>query len=347
VTTPGAAAEALAALVNAPLAALALDDGRIVGATAGAAQALGHPRPALVGRTLADLAAPDDRHLLAPLAAGAPLPLPVAVGTVSADGAPRTLTLAGGPTVVVVELARPVVYWESDPAEPSLGANPLRGVDGALSHDVRGALRGVKSFLELVERSDALAADEKASRFLAIARGAGADADTMVERLVHLLRIHDRPAAVEPLDLTALLGDARRSADDPAAALDVRVDDDLPHVVGNAELLVEVLAELLTNAAKFGASTVDVSARSEGAWVWIAVADDGPGIPEELREDAFRLFRLLQPKGRVPGVGMGLPIGRAIATAHGGSLVLEGREGGGTVAVLRLVAAGGERGRDG
>lgn len=331
---------AVTALSGGPLSVVAVDDGRIRVATDLAARRLGHPAATLVGRRLADLAAPDDRSSLDPLLGGEATG-GIQIGVITADGAPRSIRLDGGPSIISVELARPAVYWESDAAEPALSANPLRGVDGALSHDVRGALRGVKSFLELVERSDALAADEKASRFLGIARAAGADADVMVERLVHLLRIHDRPVEIEALAVADLLAEAsERTADtEGVPALTVAVEGELPHVVGNRELLVECLTELLTNAARFGGddTTVTVSSTDREGWAWIRVADDGPGVPEDLLDDAFRFFRLLQPKGRYPGVGMGLPICRATAEAHAGRLHLELGPDGGTVAVLRLV----------
>lgn len=331
---------AVEALAEASLSVVAVEGGRIQAATGLAGRRLGRDRDALVGRRLADLVAPDDRPAVEALLSGDG-PGPVRVGVIADDGAPRSISLDGGPSIVTVELARPLVYWESDAAEPALAANPLRGVDSALSHDVRGALRGVKSFLELVERSDALEADEKASRFLGIARAAGADADAMVERLVHLLRIHDRPAEIEQLAFADLVDAATaRLADiDGLPAVAVRVDGELPHVVGNRELLVECLAELLTNAARFGGeqTTVGISATEEEGWTWIRLADDGPGVPDDLLDDAFRLFRLLQPKGRYPGVGMGLPICRATAEAHAGTLRLERGPDGGTVAVLRLV----------
>jgi len=65
------------------------------------------------------------------------------------------------------------------------------------------------------------------------------------------------------------------------------------------------------------------------------VADDGPGVPTNLRE---RLFDPLV-SGRPGGTGLGLSIAARIARAHGGSIELSDRPGGGTVASVRLPAA--------
>jgi two-component system osmolarity sensor histidine kinase EnvZ len=73
-------------------------------------------------------------------------------------------------------------------------------------------------------------------------------------------------------------------------------------------------------------------------FVQICVDDDGPGIPEERREEAFRPFHRLD-EGRnlqAGGVGLGLAIARDIARAHGGDLFLDKSPEGGLRAVVRL-----------
>lgn len=94
---------------------------------------------------------------------------------------------------------------------------------------------------------------------------------------------------------------------------------------------------LIDNALKHGAH-VGVTLANNGRSVEIFVDDDGPGIPPERREEAFRPFHRLD-QGRnlkAGGVGLGLAIARDIARAHGGDLTLDSSVMGGLRAAIRL-----------
>jgi two-component system osmolarity sensor histidine kinase EnvZ len=101
--------------------------------------------------------------------------------------------------------------------------------------------------------------------------------------------------------------------------------------------LKRCITNLIDNALKHG-KHVAVTVRREGRAIAILVDDDGPGIPEALREEAFRPFHRLD-EGRnlqTGGSGLGLAIARDIARAHGGELTLGESAQGGLRAALRL-----------
>jgi two-component system osmolarity sensor histidine kinase EnvZ len=101
--------------------------------------------------------------------------------------------------------------------------------------------------------------------------------------------------------------------------------------------LRRVLANLIDNALKHG-SRVAVRLSQDDRLVEIAVEDNGPGIPEERREEAFRPFHRLDEGRNLQsgGSGLGLAIARDIARAHGGEIVLDHSAMGGLKATVRL-----------
>jgi two-component system osmolarity sensor histidine kinase EnvZ len=83
---------------------------------------------------------------------------------------------------------------------------------------------------------------------------------------------------------------------------------------------------------------IHVAAQVDGESVLVAVDDDGPGIPDDLHEDAFRPFsRLDETRTKnAKGVGLGLAIARDVARSHGGDVILSKSPLGGLRATLRL-----------
>ena len=102
--------------------------------------------------------------------------------------------------------------------------------------------------------------------------------------------------------------------------------------------LKRALSNLVMNAAAHG-ETVEVAAtaRASGG-VEIIVDDDGPGIPQDRYEDAFKAFNRLDDSRNQneKGVGLGLAIARDVARSHGGDIVLDRSPLGGLRAIVRL-----------
>ncbi|MEV5328681.1 ATP-binding protein [Nonomuraea sp. NPDC052634] len=195
------------------------------------------------------------------------------------------------------------------------------------SHELRTPITGLMVRLEegLHDRSEAdwRAALDDARRLADI-----------VEDLLLMARLDaGAPVKKKRLDLGRLVEDevARRPSRLPVT---VRAEPGV-YVRGNRLRLARLLINLLSNADRYGDSKVEVHVRSSGDQAVLEVVDDGPGIPEEMRERVFERFtRLDKTRSRdVGGSGLGLPIARDIAREHGGELTIEGPQ---TRLVLRL-----------
>ncbi len=115
------------------------------------------------------------------------------------------------------------------------------------------------------------------------------------------------------------------------------IADDVPLLSIDPILFEQLFVNLLENAAKYtppGSELAIRAVRAEGMVV-VEVADRGPGIPPGEEERVFERFHRVARPG-VRGAGLGLPIARAIAQAHGGHLTASNRPDGGAVFRLTL-----------
>ena len=197
-----------------------------------------------------------------------------------------------------------------------------------ISHDLKTPLTRMRLQLAMMPKdadTEAMQADlaemeRMLNEYLEFARGEGSD-------------------IVEPVELGGLAAEAVANAERAHHAggrIKLGHVDDLTIAV-RRHALTRCLTNLIDNALKYG-RRAHVSVKRAGRSVEIAVEDDGPGIPEERREEAFRPFHRLD-EGRnlqVGGVGLGLTIARDIARSHGGDILLQERAGSGLRAVIRL-----------
>jgi len=125
-------------------------------------------------------------------------------------------------------------------------------------------------------------------------------------------------------------------AEEKGITLSVRAPDRLP-AFGDRELIQQAAANLVDNAVKFSppGGAVALSATATQAGVEIAVADQGPGIPDADRARAAERFFRGESARNTPGAGLGLALVQAVAQLHGGSLHLADAAPG-LVAILSL-----------
>ncbi len=179
----------------------------------------------------------------------------------------------------------------------------------------------------------------------------GADKDTAsllqdLTEMEHMLDEYldfargDSGEDAEATDLGDVVAEAALAAASARAAANDRLHIETPSGIRLAvkrNALKRCATNLIDNALKHG-NRVDVAVARNGHFVEILVDDDGPGIPEGRREEAFRPFHRLD-EGRnlqTGGVGLGLAIARDIARAHGGDLILGASRLGGLRAAIRL-----------
>jgi PAS domain S-box-containing protein len=168
------------------------------------------------------------------------------------------------------------------------------------------------------------------------------DAGQRIHKLTRDLTAYARPSSgkSEPLELAPLIDQAAlicKPALKEADAVVQRDYHDLPLVLGNRSALTQVFVNLISNAAQAIArgGTIRLELRAEGALVRATVADDGPGLSDEVRAHLFEPFFTTRP-GR--GVGLGLATVKEILERHGATVAVESAPGRGTRVTVTLPA---------
>jgi two-component system osmolarity sensor histidine kinase EnvZ len=194
-----------------------------------------------------------------------------------------------------------------------------------VSHDLRTPLTRLKLQLALLPPSpetedakrDLAEMEETLDEYLAFAKGIAEEA----------------PAEV---DLRALAEDVVSESQRTGADVTIEADGAVL-IPGRMRALKRCMLNLIDNAIAHG-DKVQVAVKGEADAVTVTVDDNGPGIPEDLYEEAFRPFsRLDETRSRnQKGVGLGLAIARDVARSHGGDIKLSKSPLGGLRASLRL-----------
>ncbi|MDF2862958.1 MAG: domain protein 3 [Achromobacter mucicolens] len=166
------------------------------------------------------------------------------------------------------------------------------------------------------------------------------DMQHMVDQFIGFVRGTD-PAAYRyaPIVLSEWLTERVGAWQGAGTAIGLNTDAQASGAVVQADAVAlgRLLDNLIGNALNHGAPPVDVALRREEEYAVLDVADHGPGIVPERRQEALRPFsRLDDARTRTGSVGLGLALAEAIARAHGGSLELREAPSGGLCVRVRL-----------
>jgi two-component system sensor histidine kinase BaeS len=200
------------------------------------------------------------------------------------------------------------------------GVQDQRRLIADASHELRTPLSAMRAEIDVSLRADELS--PAAARVLESAREEVDRLSRMVDDLLTLATADEEGGLELRLAVTDLADLGRAAADELGVHVELRGGP--APVLADAQRLGRAIRNVIENAAEFsppgGAITIETAPGR------IAVTDEGPGIPPELREKVFeRFFRADPSRSRATGgSGLGLAIAREIVDAHGGTIRVEG-----------------------
>lgn len=212
-----------------------------------------------------------------------------------------------------------------------------------ITHDLRSPLTAMLGYAGLIQNAKICKNEEDAQKYLDSLVRSGKEMLILISNLLRWSWVEEGKFSFqkEPLQVSPILKEAVDGlgvlAKPKQLSIAVGAPDDL-WALTDGDKFKEILNNLITNAIKFSrpGGTIRVSAEAVDSRVRISVADQGPGIPSEERENLFKKFSNLRKPGS--GTGLGLYIVKTLAEALDGSVDLESEVGRGSTFSILLPA---------
>lgn len=199
-------------------------------------------------------------------------------------------------------------------------------------HDLRNPLNLVKSAVAMLDSQGLAGADQETRTIIMMAQRGVHRMLALVETLLDVDRLEEGAPAleIETVDVASVLEDVYLRIQPLAAASEIVMTLDLQHplplVLGDRQRIDRVITNLVDNALKFTVpeTRIDLSAWHDHSFIYVAIDDQGPGVPPDQRARIFERFAQTDTAshGR-RGFGLGLAYCRSAIAAHGGKIWAE------------------------
>ena len=200
---------------------------------------------------------------------------------------------------------------------------------GMVSHELRAPLTSIKGSAATALRASRLVGPAEVAQFFRIIDEQADRMDSLIGDLLDAGRIDTGTLSVapEPSEVAALVDQARGTFISGGGRHTVRIDlpPDLPRVMADRQRLVQVLNNLLANAARHApdSAPIRIAAEREGLYVAVSVADEGRGIAPDQLGQLFRKYTTAGDRKGGLGSGLGLAICKGLVEAQGGRIRAE------------------------
>lgn len=208
------------------------------------------------------------------------------------------------------------------------------------SHDLQSPLRSISGFVQLLQAEYEGRIDEQADDWIRRTVDSIRRMQALIQDLLAYSRVDSRSHSRETIAFREVVDDALSLLEAPILESGARiVCGDLPTVVGERALLVQLVHNLIGNAVKYRADEppfIRIEARRRGGKWLFSVKDNGIGIEAKYQQRIFEIFHRLHSQGEHPGTGIGLAICRRVVHRHGGRIWMRSEPGKGTVFCFTL-----------
>lgn len=211
-----------------------------------------------------------------------------------------------------------------------------------LSHDLRAPVRGVDAYLQILQEDFSADMKGEAAQLVQKSRDMMRKMNALIDDILEYSGLHKTGELIlREIELKPLLEEVLQffSVKTAYPSVTVRIQENLPKVVGDRRMLFQVWANLITNACKYSAEkenpVIEIGGeRKKGEYLYF-VKDNGIGFDPKYAEKIFNTFSRLAGS-EYEGSGIGLAIVKRILEKHGGEIWAESQPGEGTTFYLKF-----------
>jgi signal transduction histidine kinase len=214
-----------------------------------------------------------------------------------------------------------------------------------VSHELKTPLTSIRMFTEMLAE-DRVQDDAKRRHFLGIIMAETARLTRLINNVLDFARLErgEKKYQFAHFDLADLVRETvesyRPHVENHGFTLQAQIPSEPLTFHGDRDAIAQVLVNLLSNAEKYSGDhkEIEVALESKADSIEVRVFDRGLGVPSGCEEKIFdQFYRAHDSLGSgIQGSGLGLTLARQIARSHGGDVVYQAREGGGSCFALKL-----------
>lgn len=257
----------------------------------------------------------------------------------------RILTTLAEQIAIAVQNAQLFETVQEALVEAELANSVKSAFLASMSHELRTPLNSVINFTKFVAKGTVGPVNDEQVEMLNEVIDSAKHLLTLINDVLDMSKIESGTLNLfveENVDLNAIINTAlstgRSLIGDKPITLRSNVGEALPRIRGDRQRILQIMLNMMSNACKFtDEGEIMISARQQGNMVEISVQDTGPGIAEGDQADVFEPFKQTDTGLRqAGGTGLGMPISKNLAEAHGGRMWLESAPGNGATFYVAL-----------
>lgn len=242
-----------------------------------------------------------------------------------------------------------IIEWVEQEITAQLELEQLRAdLTAMVYHDLRGPLHNVHSSLSTLGRLLINIDNSAVLNLIQVGMRSTRQLSRMIESLLDIQRLEEGKAVLDrkPTSLHNLLANAAELvqplANESKQRLKFELDNELPFVSVDSDMILRVVINLMENAIKYTpvGGTIQLGAKRTNDGILITVTDSGPGIPQHMQKQIFDKFSRVKYSDVPKGIGLGLAFCRLAVEAHGGHIWVESELGQGAIFCFILPVAG-------